>query len=60
MKKGDKVKFKEIREAGDETLVFEVLEDRGDRALVSVLDNPEEYSIEPTFVYFSSELEVIA
>jgi hypothetical protein len=55
MKVGQKVKFKEILEQGDEELRFIVLEDKGDRVLVqAVVDLP----FPPTYTYLKSELVV--
>jgi len=57
MKKGDTVKFKEIKERGDELARFVVIEMRGERVLVS--DKLSTASIVPTCVYLVSELAVI-
>jgi len=57
MKNGDKVKFKHVVDAGDENLIFEILEMRGDRALVGQLNSG--MNIQPTFVYATDDLEVV-
>lgn len=56
MKKGDAVKFSEIKDQGDELARFEVVEMRGERVLVS--DKLSTAAIVPTFVYLVSELEI--
>jgi hypothetical protein len=54
MKKGDIVRFKEIKEPGDDILRMKLLEDPdGDRVLVRAL---VDMKIQPTYVYSANEL----
>lgn len=55
LKPGDQVTFIEAVDAGDEDVRFTVVEDRGDRVLVSL--NDAGFAIVPTFVYQVSELK---
>lgn len=55
MKPGMLVKFKEIKEAGDDQAIFKVLELRGDRVLVEQVCK---LPIKPTSVYLISDLKV--
>ncbi len=59
MKAGDKVRFVEALDEGDEDAVMTVVEMRGDRVLVTD-DSLIEWTIQPTQSYFTEELEVIA
>ena len=54
MKKGDFVKFKEIKEAGDNTIPMVVLEDRDNRVLDRSLIWKDGFN--PTNVYLKDEL----
>ncbi len=54
MKKGDIVRFKEIKDIGDDSLLMELLEDPdGGRVLVRALVN---MAIQPTAVYPVNDL----
>jgi hypothetical protein len=56
MKKGDVVRFKEIKEPGDDTMRMELLEDPdGGRVLVRGLVNMK---IQPTHVYHVDDLMI--
>jgi hypothetical protein len=56
MKAGDKVRFIEVKDPGDELCEFTVLEVRGDRVLIElVCDMP----IRPMSVVPAGEVEVI-
>lgn len=58
MRKGDIVRFKEIKDIGDESVLMELLEDPdGGRVLVRALVN---MTIQPTSVYPVDDLEVYA
>jgi hypothetical protein len=59
MKARDKVKFVEPM-VDEQNLTFEVLEDRGDRVLVTALDLFDDWAIKPTSVYLKDELELIS
>lgn len=53
-------KFAEPLEEKDEHLVFEVLQERGDRVLVRELTMFNDCTYPPVFVYFKSELVEIS
>lgn len=59
MKKGDKVKFIEPTEE-EKDLIFEVIEDRDTRVLVSAIGLFDSWEIKPTSVYLKSDLELAA
>lgn len=56
MKPGDIIKFKEIKDKGDELAMFEVLELRGEHVLVIDVNKQ---AISPTFVYLIKDLEIV-
>jgi len=56
MKNGDIVKFKDVKEKGDDSLLMIVEEVRGDRCLVRSLVN---MAIQPTHAYMTNEMEVV-
>jgi len=58
MTKGDKVKFKEPTEE-EKDLIFEVIEDRDIRVLVSAIGLFDSWEIKPTSAYLKSDLELI-
>lgn len=58
MKPGDKVKFKDPTEE-EKGVVFEVLEDRDNRVLVTPLKLFDKWKIKPTSVYLKEDLEKV-
>lgn len=58
MKQGDKVRFIEPDEY-EEDVVFEVLEDRDDRVLVTAAGMFDDWAVRPTSVYVKSDLEIV-
>lgn len=59
MKKGDKVRFKEPTEE-EKGLIFEIIEDRDNRVLVSAIGLFDSWEIKPTSAYLKSDLELVA
>jgi hypothetical protein len=58
MTPGEKVRFKEPTEE-EKGVVFEVLEDREDRVLVTAIDLFDDWTIKPTSVYMKTDLELV-
>lgn len=57
MQVGDRVRF--IRpEPDEEGVIFEVLEDRDDRVLVTAVGMFDDWTIRPTSVYQKADLEI--
>jgi hypothetical protein len=58
-KTGDKTmtyKFKEPETKDEENIVFEMIEDRGTRAMYRCVSGFEEWQIVPTFVFFKRDM----
>lgn len=59
MKEGDRVRFIAPTE-DEEGVIFQIIEDRDDRVLVSACELFDDWAIRPTSVYQKSDLELVS
>jgi hypothetical protein len=53
------VGFVDVKDIGDETAIFQVIEDRGNRLMVFNVEHKKTMAILPTSVYFKNEMYII-